>query len=206
MNDYRKKPVLIKAWQYTKDSAHNAPKWIEREPNVVLLPDRDPIQGNIVTLEGDMTISENDYIIRGVQGELYPCKPDIFRNTYTEDNHRVLKKYTETKRDVFEDLLSVSKLDKKTKAKYQNRFNRAQPVVIPVLPKPVADWLEWCRANSGCNDLRGALYLNGLKEYYAQVDREKTIGLKDWLLWGSQTNQENFARAWLTGAYNIAKN
>jgi len=162
MNDYRKKPVLIKAWQYTKDSAHHAPKWIEREPNVVLLPDRDPIQGNIVTLEGDMDISENDYIIRGVQGEFYPCKPDIFRDTYTEDNHRVLEKYTETKQDVFEDLLSVNNIDKDTKKFYQERFNRAQPVIIPVLPKPVADWLEWCKANSSWSDLRGAMSLNGL--------------------------------------------
>lgn len=206
MNDYRKKPVLIKAWQYTKDSAHHVPKWIEREPNVVLLPDQDPIQGNVVTLEGDMAISENDYIVRGVQGEFYPCKPDIFRNTYTEDNHRLLEKYTETKQDVFEDLLSVSKLDKKTKAKYQNWFNRAQPVVISTLPKPVADWLEWCKSNPSWADLRGAMSLNGLKVYYVQVGKENTVGLEDWLLCGSQTNQENFARAWLTGAYNIAKN
>jgi len=37
---------------------------------------------HIPTLEGLMTANENDYIIRGVQGELYPCKPDIFELTY----------------------------------------------------------------------------------------------------------------------------
>lgn len=40
------------------------------------------IGGEIKTLEGKMTISENDYIIKGVHGELYPCKPDIFEETY----------------------------------------------------------------------------------------------------------------------------
>ena len=42
----------------------------------------DVIGGEIKTLEGVMTISENDYIIKGVQGEFYPCKPDIFEATY----------------------------------------------------------------------------------------------------------------------------
>lgn len=36
----------------------------------------------IRTLEGDMTVSDGDYIIKGVNGELYPCKPDIFEKTY----------------------------------------------------------------------------------------------------------------------------
>lgn len=38
----------------------------------------------IITLEGRMTASVGDYIIKGVQGELYPCKPDIFLATYEE--------------------------------------------------------------------------------------------------------------------------
>ncbi|MCA2590197.1 MAG: hypothetical protein IM509_05455 [Microcystis sp. M31BS1] len=37
---------------------------------------------SILTLEGTMTASTNDWIIRGVNGELYPCKPDIFEKTY----------------------------------------------------------------------------------------------------------------------------
>lgn len=36
----------------------------------------------IKTLEGDMQVNEGDYIIKGVQGEFYPCKPDIFEQTY----------------------------------------------------------------------------------------------------------------------------
>ena len=38
----------------------------------------------INTLEGSMVVSTNDYIIKGIQGEFYPCKPDIFVNTYDE--------------------------------------------------------------------------------------------------------------------------
>ena len=38
----------------------------------------------IHTLEGDMRVSSGDWIIRGVQGEFYPCKPDIFKATYEE--------------------------------------------------------------------------------------------------------------------------
>ena len=53
----RKKPVLVQAWQTV----------------VPLL---------IQTLEGTMEAREGDWIIRGVKGELYPCKPDIFEQTY----------------------------------------------------------------------------------------------------------------------------
>ena len=38
----------------------------------------------IKTLEGDMIVSERDYIIKGIAGEFYPCKPDIFKATYEE--------------------------------------------------------------------------------------------------------------------------
>jgi hypothetical protein len=44
----------------------------------------------IVTLEGTMVATENDWIIKGVQGEFYPCKPDIFAETYkavSDDEH-----------------------------------------------------------------------------------------------------------------------
>ncbi|MFI7113978.1 hypothetical protein ACIBK9_47210 [Nonomuraea sp. NPDC050227] len=44
----------------------------------------DPTDGQIVirTLEGDMKVSPGDYVIRGVAGEFYPCKPDVFAETY----------------------------------------------------------------------------------------------------------------------------
>ncbi|MNL46473.1 hypothetical protein D3C87_1691880 [compost metagenome] len=42
------------------------------------------IEGEIDTLEGKMCISEGDYLVKGVSGEFYPCKPDIFALTYEE--------------------------------------------------------------------------------------------------------------------------
>lgn len=79
---YRKKPVVIEAVKtletINKLRNHEAiPEWFDA--------DRVKITGNkavIKTLEGDMVANEDDYIIRGVNGELYPCKPDIFEKTY----------------------------------------------------------------------------------------------------------------------------
>jgi hypothetical protein len=84
---YRKKPVVIEAWHFTKKNfTKGAPDFIKHAPNkpVTLYSQYggDIIYGEIQTLEGEMKVSENDYIIKGVQGEFYPCKPDIFKATY----------------------------------------------------------------------------------------------------------------------------
>lgn len=76
MNQYRKKPVVIEAWQNSDENEF--PAWVDsadvgREPGGVIL---------INTLEGVMKAMPGDYIIKGVQGEIYPCKPDIFEATY----------------------------------------------------------------------------------------------------------------------------
>ena len=82
---YRKKPVVIEAWQFTKENYKEGSPLFIRKAKVVDLWSQyggDVIGGEIKTLEGVMTISENDYIIKGVQGEFYPCKPEIFEATY----------------------------------------------------------------------------------------------------------------------------
>lgn len=78
---YRKKPVVIEASQWFKMGDH---------PNVHLVEDNIDGVGEkhipwIDTLEGGHIVSVGDYIITGVKGECYPCKPDIFKITYTED-------------------------------------------------------------------------------------------------------------------------
>ena len=85
MAKYRKKPVVIEAWQFSKVNYNKgAPDFIRSEKAVTLWSQHggEVIGGEIETLEGEMTISENDYIIKGVNGEFYPCKPDIFAKTY----------------------------------------------------------------------------------------------------------------------------
>lgn len=81
---YTKKPVQIEALLYTGgvDSALEVMKWMYGGHQDVEVGE----EGKIVieTLEGDITASPGDYIIMGVQGEFYPCKPDIFIQTYDE--------------------------------------------------------------------------------------------------------------------------
>jgi len=68
---FRKKPVVIEATQWFKDGDHPAVQ-------------RSPWNGRVFidTLEGDHTVTPGDWIITGVKGEHYPCKPDIFEMTY----------------------------------------------------------------------------------------------------------------------------
>lgn len=79
---WRKKPVVIEAFQWTGGPEQaGEPEWIVdaiKAGDVGI--DSDGL--NIVTLEGVLTASRGDWIIRGIKGELYPCKPDIFAATY----------------------------------------------------------------------------------------------------------------------------
>lgn len=103
---FRKKPVVIEAMQLTGDTAawHGVYLWLERntkgsfEPLDVIEGRKsapasgvsiDPRDGRMIiaTLEGLHWADPGDWIIRGVQGEFYPCKPDIFAQTYEEENN-----------------------------------------------------------------------------------------------------------------------
>jgi hypothetical protein len=79
---FRKKPVVIEARQLTMDSAKEVMAWCGSTKHWSKPPMR-AITGIIVpTLEGQHEAGFGDYIIKGVQGEFYPCKPDIFEQTY----------------------------------------------------------------------------------------------------------------------------
>ena len=81
MKSYRKKPIVIEAMQFTDASKNQCFNWVSGNR----IAGRDGA-GNptltISTLEGDMVASIGDFIIRGVKGEFYPVKPDIFEQTY----------------------------------------------------------------------------------------------------------------------------
>lgn len=93
MSRFRKKPVEIEAFQMTEEHRWDNsewPNWLHEawqkevgEENA-LWCDVDPPHArlHISTLEGVLNIEWDDWIIQGVQGELYPCKPDIFEQTY----------------------------------------------------------------------------------------------------------------------------
>jgi len=86
MAKYRKKPVVIEAVQLRWDTWSEMCDFIDAGKLTDGKPqgnqDGEAIGLDIPTLEGLMHANENDWVIRGVKGELYPCKPDIFEATY----------------------------------------------------------------------------------------------------------------------------
>lgn len=79
---FHKKPVTIEAWHYVQDNPEGLPIWLKQAFDEETVVHGDYGTLLIETLEGVMTVSPDDWIIQGVQGELYPCKPDIFVDTY----------------------------------------------------------------------------------------------------------------------------
>ena len=78
---YRKKPVVVEAIRVSQKTMGTIIPWIGAE-GIKFINVLHPAKIVIHTLEGDMTAVEGDYIIKGVNGEFYPCKPDIFEKTY----------------------------------------------------------------------------------------------------------------------------
>ena len=72
---YRKKPIIVEAIQYTGQDLPMLEKCWDNNPMNI-----DSV--TILTLEGRLNVSYGDYIIKGIKGEFYPCKPDIFEATY----------------------------------------------------------------------------------------------------------------------------
>ena len=97
---YRKKPVIIEAIQFNVDNFDTVCDFMGETPVPKINPDfgldengntNEPYLGvYIQTFEGKMLASYGDYIIKGVNGEFYPCKPDIFEKTYDIVNESIL--------------------------------------------------------------------------------------------------------------------
>ena len=92
MAKFRKKPVVIEAFRLNERGLI-AEDWfwdaVTRNDIITHCfgkHEPDPAWCEIKTLEGTMIANAGDYIIQGVNGEIYPCKADIFQKTYTEDN------------------------------------------------------------------------------------------------------------------------
>lgn len=88
---FRKKPVVIEAVKWTGKNHREMYNFLEGTDDVVVQPtgknfdiDFSLVEGGLVikTLEGQYIASIGDWIIKGVKGEFYPCKPDIFEATY----------------------------------------------------------------------------------------------------------------------------
>lgn len=87
MAKFRKIPVEIEAVQYDGTNAGEIERFVNGDIGMFGgTLDYDPIGNDyfIKTIEGKMTVRKDDYIIKGVKGEFYPCKPDIFHKTYEQ--------------------------------------------------------------------------------------------------------------------------
>lgn len=89
MSLFRKKPVVIEAWVIDPNDRTDPPEWVLKAFDdgaifwvSAVVNKRQPSYLKVVTLEGGMQGSLGDYLIKGIKGELYPCKPDIFALTY----------------------------------------------------------------------------------------------------------------------------
>lgn len=81
MAQFRKKPVVIEAYCFDQKRENYRPDWFQDRVSaneIITYPDHAIIK----TLEGDMRAELGDWIIKGVKGEVYPCKPEIFSATY----------------------------------------------------------------------------------------------------------------------------
>ncbi len=78
---YQKKPVIIEARQWTGENyADEFEGWLTQSHTALGIPNGGKII--IETLEGPITADINDWIIKGIKNEFYPCKPDVFELTY----------------------------------------------------------------------------------------------------------------------------
>ena len=105
---FRKKPIVIEAFKYGVDPI---PDWFMDKVSknqIVLRGDyKSPSHCVIKTLEGIMIGDLNDYIIQGIKGEIYPCKPDIFEATYDQEDlsARLHKEIDEQRRALLDRLI-----------------------------------------------------------------------------------------------------
>lgn len=82
--NFRKKPIVIEAvqWLGTFESYHNVCLFVGESLQNNHCGQDEPQELYIDTMEGKMVASKSDWIIKGIKGEFYPCKDEIFRETY----------------------------------------------------------------------------------------------------------------------------
>ena len=119
INKYRKKPVIVEAVIWTGNNIDEVKELAKSAVENIIFVNNNLY---IETLEGNMNASVGDYIIKGIAGEFYPCKPDIFKQTYetvsmVSDNDRTTVPMSQ-----------YIKLENKNK-KLRNTINRLKRVI-----------------------------------------------------------------------------
>ena len=119
INKYRKKPVIVEAVIWTGNNIDEVKELAKNAVENIIFVNNNLY---IETLEGNMKVSIGDYIIKGIKEEFYPCKPDIFKETYetvsiVSDNDKTTVPMSEYR-----------KLENKNK-KLRNTINRLKRVI-----------------------------------------------------------------------------
>lgn len=120
---YKKKPVLINAIQFTGTNIDEIKNFMGDALICKISSSTTPLLF-IKTLEGNMLVSINDYVIKGVNGEFYPCKPDIFKKTYEsyENNNKKFNENVKVSDNGYEILNIAQELHKYETAKADGRL------------------------------------------------------------------------------------
>lgn len=140
--NYKKKPVVIEAIKYEKEHIGRALDFCNNNENIQYNPEDNEYY--IHTLEGNMKVSEGDYIIKGINGEFYPCKPDIFEKTYEKLYVKSLGKTDEAKKRKQRNLFStICYLADKSKSIKTITGEKYKEVVLIVSPKNIEELREW---------------------------------------------------------------
>jgi hypothetical protein len=169
---YRKKPVLIEAFMY---GIEPRPDWFNDKvtSNDIItyagtdMRDSSEYYCEIKTLEGVMRGNCRDYIIKGVQGEIYPCKPDIFEMTYELASTLPQQEISD---ESWEGCDGCTEQDE---IMYKNGYVKGYNTAIAELPKEISDE-EIEKAANYFYPLLGeqskkALWINGCKWYREQL-------------------------------------
>jgi len=88
MARFRKKPIVVEAMQVTGENRREILRFVYPTISEDAIKAAEILRLPVIieTLEGDMRAAPGDYIIKGVRGEFYPCKPDIFEASYEADD------------------------------------------------------------------------------------------------------------------------
>jgi hypothetical protein len=118
MTLFRKKPVVIEAMQFTDRDKDRVLSWMTCTAEPIFVDGKPALK--IRTLEGDMIASLGDWIIKGVKGEYYPCKPDIFEATY----------------EPVESAHTMRKAEQERSFTHERPEPTTGPPILPVTPSP----------------------------------------------------------------------
>lgn len=138
---YKKKPVVIEAIKYEKAHIGRALDFCNK-----LRYNPHDNEYYVDTLEGCMKATEGDFIIKGVNGEFYPCKPDIFEKTYEKLDAENLGKTEEAKKRKQKNLFSaICYFADKSKNIKTIAGEKYKEVVLILSPKNIEEIKEWSK-------------------------------------------------------------